>query len=368
MALQRSTLEDFFARTWASRGLWAWLLLPLSLLFLILSTLRRSLYRCGLLKSQRMRVPVIIVGNVFVGGTGKTPLTIWLVQALRASGFHPGVISRGYGRKDEAPLEVHASSSASDVGDEPLLIAQRAQCAVMVGRDRVAVAQALLAAHPQIDVIVSDDGLQHYRLARDIEIVLSDARGVGNGWLLPAGPLREPASRQRDFSVLNENSNLDSANGSSLADASAHVSASDNVFRMQLLGDLAFPLLDAANDQLTSARSLASFVDARNSTPAPTRIVAAAGIGNPARFFAMLRAAGLQFEALPLPDHFDFTSNPFAQLEADIILMTEKDAVKCRQNDVLRNDPCLWVVPVTARLDGALAEKIVEKLRGHSPT
>lgn len=350
MSLQRSTLEKFFTRTWAHRGLCACLLLPLSLLFRIISSLRRSLYRYGLLHAQRVAVPVIIVGNIFVGGTGKTPLTIWLVQALRDAGFHPGVISRGYGRKNASALEVDSNSNSAQVGDEPLLIAQRTQCPVMVGRDRVAVAQALLAAHPEVDVIVSDDGLQHYRLARDIEIILSDARGVGNGWLLPAGPLREAASRDCDFRVVNA--------------GSANASLPDGAFRMQLHGDVAVPLLDAANETGLAARSLHSLGDTDHSL----HIVAAAGIGNPARFFNMLRAAGLQFDALPLPDHYDFSDNPFAQLKADIILMTEKDAVKCRQNDALRNDPRLWVVPVTAHLDDALAEKIVEKLRGHSTT
>jgi tetraacyldisaccharide 4'-kinase len=348
LALQRSTLEDFFTHAWARRGVSACLLLPLSVLFGLLSWLRRGLYRCGVLRAQRVAAPVIIVGNIFVGGTGKTPLTIWLVQALRAAGFHPGVISRGYGRKDSSAFDVHADASAGDAGDEPLLIAQRAQCPVMVGRDRVAVAQALLAAHPQVDVIVSDDGLQHYRLARDIEIVLSDARGVGNGWLLPAGPLRESASRRRDFSVVNVDP--------------ACRTLPDDAFRMQLAGEVAVPLSAATHASAATARPLDSL------RAANTNIVAAAGIGNPARFFNMLRAAGLQFDELPLPDHHDFSVNPFAQLEADIILMTEKDAVKCRQSDALRNDPRLWVVPVAAHLDGALAEKIVEKLRGHSIT
>ncbi len=353
MSLQRSTLENFFNRTWAKRGLSACLLLPFSLLFHLLSLVRRSLYSTGLLRSQRVSVPVIIVGNIFVGGTGKTPLTIWLVDALRVAGFHPGVISRGYGRNSDSALAVHLNSSAEIVGDEPLLIAQRAQCPVMVGRDRVAVARALLASHPEVDVIVSDDGLQHYPLARDIEIVLSDARGVGNGWLLPAGPLRESVTRRRDFSVHNV------GNG-------APISAPDDwpVFAMQLSGDQAFPLLDDGAKASAVTRPLRSFVEMDQSL----RIVAAAGIGNPGRFFDMLRAEGLQFDALPFPDHFDFAGNPFAQTEADIILMTEKDAVKCRQNDALRNDTRLWVVPVTAHLDDVLAEKIVEKLRGHSTT
>ncbi|MDO8306299.1 tetraacyldisaccharide 4'-kinase [Herminiimonas sp.] len=345
MALQRSTLEAFLKRTWAQRGLAAWLLWPLSCIFGALSAWRRLLYRLGIAKTQRLPVPVVVVGNIFVGGTGKTPLTIWLAQALRQAGLHPGVISRGYGTHNDVPHAVTAQSLAQQVGDEPLLIAYRTQCPVMVGRDRVAVAQALLAAHPEVDVIISDDGLQHYRLARDIEIILFDGRGVGNGWLLPAGPLREPVSRRRDFTVING--------------APESMLLPPDAIAMRLEGLVAEPLAMMPYAQ-ASSRTLASF------SVAPTRILAAAGIGNPQRFFTLLRAAGLDFAELPLPDHYDFSDNPFAGLHADVILITEKDAVKCRQNDALRNDPRFWVVPVTAHLDGALAEQIVEKLRGHS--
>ena len=344
MALQRSTLEAFLKRTWARRGLAAWLLWPLSCIFGALSAWRRLLYRLGISKAQRLPVPVVVVGNIFVGGTGKTPLTIWLAQALRQAGLHPGVISRGYGTHNDVPHAVTAQSLAQQVGDEPLLIAYRTQCPVMVGRDRVAVARALLATHPEVDVIISDDGLQHYRLARDIEIILFDGRGVGNGWLLPAGPLREPVSRRRDFTVING--------------APEAMLLPQDAIPMRLAGLVAEPL--AMPDAQASSRTLASF------STAPTRILAAAGIGNPQRFFTLLRAAGLDFAELPLPDHYDFSDNPFAGLHADVILITEKDAVKCRQNDALRNDPRFWVVPVTAHLDGALAEQIVEKLRGHS--
>lgn len=228
MALQRSTLEDFLTRTWMRRGAAARSLLPLSWLFGALSAVRRLTYRLHIAKAHRLPVPVIVVGNIFVGGTGKTPLAIWLVQTLRQAGFHPGVISRGYGTSNNAPRPVTLQSPAHEVGDEPLLIAHRAQCPVMVGRDRVAVATALLAAHPEVDVIVSDDGLQHYRLARDIEIVLFDSRGVGNGWLLPAGPLREPVSRRRDFTVVNGSHD--------------ETMLLPGAMRMQLLGLLAEPL------------------------------------------------------------------------------------------------------------------------------
>ncbi|GGI20882.1 tetraacyldisaccharide 4'-kinase [Oxalicibacterium faecigallinarum] len=340
MARRHSRLENFLTRSWMQRGLFAHAMLPLSCLFHHLANSRRRSYLDHPEKRQRLPVPVIVVGNIFVGGTGKTPLTIWLVHTLREAGFHPGVISRGYGADNSLVKNVTTLSSPQDVGDEPLLIAQRAQCPLVVGRDRVAAGLALLAAHPQVDVIISDDGLQHYRLVRDIEIVLFDQRGIGNGWLLPAGPLREPASRQGDFTVVNGGLPAPGV----AADAIA----------MHLRADQVEQLSDPAQTRpLTSFAGIAS-------------LLAAAGIGNPARFFNMLREAGLQFETMALPDHHDFANNPFADSTAEIILITEKDAVKCRQHETLKNDPRIWVVPVTAQIDGAFAERIVEKLRGHS--
>lgn len=338
----KNNLDAWFARTWMRRGPAACLLLPLSLLFAALSGLRRVLFRVGFLKSERLPVPVIVVGNVFVGGTGKTPLTIWLVQALRHAGFYPGVISRGHGGAHDGERLLDATSTAEQVGDEPLLIFRRTQCPMAVGRDRVATGRALLAAHPQIDVILSDDGLQHYKLQRDVEIVLSDNRGNGNGWLLPAGPLREPASRRRDFTVIN-------------ADAPA-AGWPAQAFHMRVGGLYAEHMVDR--------RHRVSLTGLGNAQP-PLRVAAAAGIGNPERFFGMLRSVGLKIETIPLPDHFDFRDFSFIGVQADRILITEKDAVKCLDVPALRDDPRLWVVPVDAHIDGALAERIVEKLRGH---
>jgi tetraacyldisaccharide 4'-kinase len=338
---QTLQLESGLTRIWARRGIAACVLFPISLLFRVLTALRRALYRAGILRSERVPVPVIIVGNIFIGGTGKTPLVIWLVQALRQAGHVPGVISRGYGASSDSPLEVTPISPARDVGDEPALIAARTGAPLFTCRNRPAAARALLQHHPEVDVIVSDDGLQHYALQRDLEIMLFDARGVGNGWLLPAGPLREPPSRCADFIVAN-----------------AHVvpqGLAKDTWHMELVGVVAERLSDP------SARMTLSALAADPSK----KILAAAGIGNPARFFTMLRSAGLQFDVLPLPDHHDFADHPFDGINADIILITEKDAVKCRHIEHLKDDPRLWVVPVTARIDGALADRIVEKLRGH---
>jgi len=341
-----SSLETTLTRAWLRRGPLAVALLPVALLFGALAAVRRRLFQSGVKKSARLPVPVIVVGNIFIGGTGKTPLTIWLAEALRAAGMRPGIISRGHGGdagKDGAPRAVMPGADPRFVGDEPLLIAQRTGCPVVIGRERAEAGRALLAAHPDVDVLITDDGLQHYALARDIEIVLFDGRGVGNGWLLPAGPLREPPSRRRDFTVVNV---------PEITPALARA-VGGAPYRMLLSGQYAEPLHGGERMPLADLRA--------------KRIVAAAGIGNPGRFFAMLRAAGLAPGELALPDHHDFLDDPFAALDAEIILITEKDAVKCRQIEHLKDDPRLWVVPVTAQLDPALAEQIVEKCRGRSP-
>jgi len=341
-----SNLESILTRAWLRRGPLALALWPLSLPFRGLAALRRLLFRAGVLASERLPVPVIVVGNIFIGGTGKTPLTIWLVEQLRAAGLKPGVISRGHGGEgDTGPREVLSGSSAREVGDEPLLIAGRTGCPVVVGRRRAEAGRYLLERHPEVDVLVTDDGLQHYALQRDVELVLFDGRGIGNGWTLPAGPLREPPSRRRDFTVVNtpELTPLLAA------------AVGGRPYQMQLAGTWAEQLRDPRR-RLPLAELAA--------TMAGKRIVAAAGIGNPGRFFAMLKAAGVQIRELPLPDHHDFLDDPFEGLDVDLILITEKDAVKCRQLEHLNNDPRLWVVPVTAQIDPALAAQIVEKCRG----
>ncbi|NVM78747.1 tetraacyldisaccharide 4'-kinase [Duganella sp. SG902] len=348
-----SALESTLTRNWLRRGPLACALWPLSLVFRLLSGLRAALFRAGVLKSSRLPVPVVVVGNIYIGGTGKTPLTIWLVQALQAAGMTPGVISRGFGSAEQGAREVTAASTPAQVGDEPLLIRQRTGAPVMVGRDRAATGRALLAAHPQVDILLTDDGLQHYKLRRDVEIILFDGRGAGNGWLLPAGPLREPVSRRRDFTVINAPQLT-----AGLA-ASVGVPPGGAAVQMTLAGDVAEQLRDR-----TQRLPLAGL--ALRQAEGGLRIVAAAGIGNPARFFGMLKAAGLHITELPLPDHHDFQDRPFAGLEADLILMTEKDAVKCAQIEELNDDPRLWVVPVTAHIDRALADQIVEKCRGRS--
>ncbi len=338
-----SSLESTLTRAWLRRGPLALALWPLSLLFRLLAALRRALFRAGVLKSDKLPVPVIVVGNIFIGGTGKTPLTIWLAEQLRAAGLRPGVISRGHGGAESAPREVTPDADAREVGDEPLLIAARAGCPVVVGRRRAQAGRALLALHPEVDVLIADDGLQHYALRRDVEVVLFDGRGAGNGWTLPAGPLRESPSRRRDFTVVN----------TPALTPALEAAVGGKAWQMRLAGRTAERLGDPGQ-----CRPLSAFRG--------QRIVAAAGIGNPERFFTMLREEGLAIGTLPLPDHHDFLDDPFRGLAADVILVTEKDAVKCRQIENINNDPRLWVVPVAAQIDAALAAHIVEKCRGRS--
>ncbi|QBQ96825.1 tetraacyldisaccharide 4'-kinase [Paraburkholderia pallida] len=340
----KARVEAGLAREWQQRGALAWALAPLSVVFAAVSGARRAAYAAGWLKAVRVGAPVVVVGNVTVGGTGKTPTVIALVEALRAAGYTPGVVSRGYGAKVPRPTPVTASLSARACGDEPLLIARRTGVPVWVSPDRVAAAQALCAAHRDVDVIVSDDGLQHYRLARDAELVVFDHRLGGNGFLLPAGPLREPLSRRRDATLVNNPFER------TLPDW-------PNTFALRLEPGEAWHL---ANPALR--RPLAQFAAQGTPGQPAQRVVAAAGIGSPERFFATLRAAGLAPQTLALPDHYDYAANPFSEVVADAILVTEKDAVKLGA----WNDARIWVVPVEAALDHRLITLVVEKLRGRS--
>ncbi|WP_434662572.1 tetraacyldisaccharide 4'-kinase [Paraburkholderia sp. A3BS-1L] len=344
----KARAEAGLAHQWQQRGALAWALAPLSVVFAAVSGARRAAYAAGWLKSVRVGAPVVVVGNVTVGGTGKTPTVIALVEALRAAGFTPGVVSRGYGAKVPRPTPVTADTSARACGDEPLLIARRTGVPVWVSPDRVAAAQALCAAHRDVDAIVSDDGLQHYRLARDFELVVFDHRLGGNGFLLPAGPLREPLSRQRDATLVNNPFER------ALPDW-------PNTFALKLEPGEAWHLANPALRR-PLAQFAAQAAASASGAPGqpPQRIVAAAGIGSPERFFATLRAAGLAPQTLALPDHYDYATNPLSEVAADAILVTEKDAVKL----AAWNDARIWVVPVEAALDHRLITLVVEKLRG----
>ena len=309
-----------------------WLFAPLAGVYAALSWLNRALAR-----PRRLSVPVVVVGNITVGGAGKTPLTLWLAEQLRQRGWHPGVVSRGYGRSGDEVRAVHADSKPEEVGDEPLLIARRGAIPVWVGRSRAAAGEALLAAHPEVDVVLCDDGLQHHALARDVELAVFDARGPGNGWRLPVGPLREPLSRLTSVDAVIFNGTSSLAYGASAPAFEMTL----NPGRFYRLGD---PLQTCTAEELRKRGSLHAL----------------AGIGNPERFFATLKALGLDCETHPFPDHHRYTSADLAFAKGGILLMTEKDAVKCANLPVGE----AWVLPVEAGLPPALIDHIVEKLRG----
>ncbi len=304
------------------------LLAPLGWLFAVVATARRYAYRAGLLHGERMPVPVIVVGNITVGGTGKTPLVIWLVEALRRAGRRPGVVSRGYGGEAASwPQTVDGDSDPRVVGDEPVLIACHCSCPVIVGPRRVQAARKLLADH-DCDVIVCDDGLQHYALARDMEIAVIDgARRLGIGRCLPAGPLRERPSRLQSVDMV-------IVNGAARA----------GEYTMELKGGEARALLDP-----DSVQSLERW---RGES-----VHGMAGIGNPGRFFAHLREHGLRVVEHPFSDHHAFRPDELRFGDDLPVMMTEKDAVKCRGFALAGQ----WYVPVSAHLD-ELCEQRLQRL------
>lgn len=326
-------------RHWQRVGLVALLLLPLAALFAIAATARRTLFASGILRASHPGVPVVVVGNVTAGGTGKTPLVTWLARELAARGRRPGIVTRGYGGSTRGTMEVGLQADAAAVGDEAVLLAREAGCPVFRGADRVAAARALLDAYPGTDIIISDDGLQHYRLSRDLEIaVLDGTRGLGNGLPLPAGPLREPARRLARCAFL-------------VVKAPA---------TWPLPAHRALGLMSLVPGEFQS------LVDPRRTVPARRlagqRIHAVAGIGNPEHFFATLRGLGLAFEPHAFPDHHRWRPEDLGFPGADAVLMTAKDAVKCARFA----GPTHWQLPVTARLDPDFAAALLAAMP-HDP-
>ena len=309
-----STLQ----RAWCRRGLLAWLLWPLSLLMGLAVALRRMLYQARVLRAQHPGVPVVVVGNVVAGGAGKTPVVMAVVRHLQAQGWHPGVVSRGYGRSTQDCRAVNVDSPAHEVGDEPALIARQCAVPVAVAARRIDAAHLILAQHPETDVIVCDDGLQHLALARDIEICIFNDQGTGNGFLLPAGPLREPWPRPVDLVVHA---------GRAVADSGAPAFA-----LQRSLADFAL----GADGQRIPLADL-------HSQP----LLAVAGIARPQDFFAMLQAEGLQLaQTQGLPDHSNFDSWNRPTDKPYTLICTEKDAVKLWQYH-----PDALAVPLRAAID-----------------
>ncbi|SNY43614.1 lipid-A-disaccharide kinase [Arsukibacterium tuosuense] len=315
---------NLLQQSWYQKGHWlSIVLLPLAALYWLLSSTRTALFRLGIKRQFKLAVPVVIVGNISVGGTGKTPFTLWLCQQLLAKGLRPGIISRGYGAKVNRPIVVTADSLATEVGDEPLLLARRSGCPVVVCPDRVAAGRELLGRY-QVDIIICDDGLQHYRLARDFEIVLVDGRrGFGNGLLLPAGPLRERRDRLANVDLIIANS--------------GEITQAD--YQMQLSSSVAKSLLTGTE-------------------LAPCSVTLVAGIGNPQRFQLTAQQAGFKVvNQRFFADHHHFTAADFNEISGPV-LMTEKDAVKCQHFG--RDN--WYFLPVDASFTSEESTEIINKI------
>lgn len=334
-----TSLSQALLKAWRHRGPLAWGLAPVASLMWLVVTLRRLASAQGWLRAERLSVPVLVVGNRIVGGAGKTPTTVAIVAHLQARGLRPGVLSRGYGVRIEANLprllDAHTAAglSASDTGDEPWLIHRRTGAPVMVGPHRATSGRALLLAHPDIDILVCDDGLQHLALQRDIEVIVFDERGAGNGWLMPAGPLREP---------------LHTAPGPG-------VTAPPLVVYNAAQPSTALPG-HIGRRELGELRALGDWWSGRHtqSPPSPADtpgVWAVAGIAHPPRFFDALTAQGWSLHTCALPDHTDFATLPWP---ADVrhVIVTEKDAVKLTPSRVRseRPDTQVWVSVLDFRL------------------
>lgn len=337
-AVQQTFLQSLLERSWYQKpSLLSYLLWPLSVIYGAVMIVRRLAYRLGVLKSYRSDIPVIVVGNLTVGGTGKTPLVIYLIEALRSEGFTPGVISRGYaGQAQTYPLIVRAQTPVQECGDEPALIVKRTDVPMVVGPNRQHSIEHL-QSHFDVDVIISDDGLQHLALQRDIEICVQEpVRVCKNKMLLPAGPYRESASRvsKVDFIVNN---------GASVPEGEGL-----NAFTMQLEPQQPVPLISQQGgsfDENTFSQG----------------VHAMAGIGNPKRFFTTCEQLGWQIQAHVFPDHHTYRAGDLDFGDSRPVVMTEKDAVKCAQLADQRH----WFLPVNAKLKPNLAQQIIKRLRTH---
>lgn len=336
----RVKFERWLQRQWQHRGVWAWAMVPLALLFGLILKLRAIRFKYVRYPLRQIKIPILVVGNIYIGGTGKTPVVIALVKQLRALGWHPGVISRGYGTHiGDQPLVGQGPVDARQFGDEPSLIARETGAPVAVHPNRHQACLDLLKQFPQINLVISDDGLQHLRLPRDIELVVQDARGAGNGWLLPAGPLREPIRRLRSVDAVltrTDDATLHEKKQSTLLAVTHHLNAN--------LRKSSISLQICQFRHLRSGRTQdpATFL----SSVTHQAVTAIAGIATPERFFSSLRNIGIPLkQVFALPDHFSFEQSPFATLAADVIVLTGKDAIKCQEV----TDDRLWVAEVDMR-------------------
>ena len=336
--MSESITYRWIHRVWYEDAKLGWTLLPLSWLYYLAIVLRRFLYQCGIAKTYRVGVPVVIVGNIAAGGTGKTPTVIWLVSALREKGFTPGIVSRGYGGTHSGTsMRVDRDSDPAVVGDEPVLLARRTDCVIAVDSDRVRAANMLI--EDGVDVIVADDGLQHSRLERDYEICVIDGkRGLGNRRLLPSGPLRELPSRLEAVDQV-------LINGASLTDDPAPTTAEQNAVRFDL------EATDACRLNGSLERPLDRFKD--------TTVHAVAGIGNPTRFYDLLRSRGIQVIEHRLADHARIRRSDIEFADGFDVFMTEKDAVKVGQ----KLPDKYWFVPINLVMDSVKSGPLIEQIK-----
>ena len=333
------SLRQYIEASWRRRSALTLVLWPISLLYAMLSGIHRQIYARGLRTPEALPVPVLVVGNLIVGGAGKTPTVLALLQILAARGIKAGVVSRGYGRQSASVVVLSATSESVQVGDEPLLIHRRSAAPVAVGRDRVAAARALLAAHPDLQLIISDDGLQHLALPRALSVWVFDDRGQGNGHLLPAGPLRQamPSCVPADCMVLYNASRTTT----------------------KLPGYL-------SQRQLSGAATLEDWWQGRSACLMQLNalkgrpLLAAAGMAQPQRFFDMLRDKGLNIRSLPLPDHHDFAKLPWPNGTPDVVL-TEKDAIKIDPERVVGTR--VWVVALDFQPEPAFERDLLQALQ-----
>ncbi len=322
-------VQDTMVTAWYGRAWWLWLLRPVEFTFRFVSAARRVLYRSGVLKPERASVPLVVVGNITVGGTGKTPVVIGLVENLQGLGLRPGVVSRGYGATAESfPHVLHADSTADDCGDEALLIYQRTGCPVVVAPDRPAAVRELESRF-EVDIVLSDDGLQHYPMDRQMEIAVVDSkRGLGNGFCLPAGPLRESHRRLADMDYVLYRGSCDPVNG------------------VQYRCDALVNMGTGEERPFTASEDLNS-------------VHAVAGIGQPSQFFSILRGADFEFTEHCFADHHRYTAADFSRMTRKPVIMTQKDAVKC-QGFATDN---LWYLKITAEIPASVTDAVARLVK-----
>ena len=323
------SVEQIFNNQYYKKSNWIYLLIPISIFFYLSSILRKYLYKNGFLKTIKIKVPVLIIGNITLGGTGKTPLALDLIENFLKEGLKPALISRGYGGSANNITEVFEFSNVRAVGDEALLIKAKSKIPVFIGKDRVSVAKFLLKKYPETSIIISDDGLQHHRLARDYEIIVVDSqRQFGNGLIFPAGPLREHISRLKQVDAV----------------VYKGVSNNSNFYQMEYITKHFKNLL--SNKKVI-------FKDIQDK-----KIVAITAIGNPESFFSALEGFDLKFKKVIFNDHYLFNKNDFIKYADYNVVMTEKDAIKCKKF-ATKN---FWVLPLETKVDERLFQNILKKV------